>query len=117
MATKHERIAETQSLALLRQTLNPKDHKQTPSLKGAADAAGISVRTLQRQLSAQGLSYSHLLKEARFEAAVALLGDPAKRVTDIAYELGYTDVAHFSRAFRRIAGMPPREYRRRLSDR
>jgi AraC-like DNA-binding protein len=33
-------------------------------------------------------------------------------VLDIALDLGYSDHAHFTRAFRRWTGMPPREFRR-----
>ena len=39
------------------------------------------------------------------------------RVAEIAYVLGYSDPAYFSRAFGRAMGVSPREYRRRLADR
>jgi AraC-like DNA-binding protein len=41
-----------------------------------------------------------------------MLRDPDAKVTDIAHTLGYSDSAHFARAFRRIAGVNPRVYRR-----
>jgi AraC-like DNA-binding protein len=52
-----------------------------------------------------------LIDEVRFDLAVPLLNDEALTITEIAYELGYANVAHFSRAFRRITGMSPRNYR------
>lgn len=77
----------------------------------AADIASLSVRTLQRRLAQFGLCYSMLLEQARFESALELVRDPAIKLLDVAYALGYEDPSHFSRAFRRIAGISPREYR------
>jgi AraC family transcriptional activator of pobA len=36
-------------------------------------------------------------------------------VTTIAYALGYSDPAYFSRVFTRSAGVPPRDFRKRLT--
>jgi AraC-like DNA-binding protein len=77
-----------------------------------AEAAGTSVRSLQRRLAAEGLSFSRLVDEARFQAASALLRDPDVRIVDVSAELGYTDAANFTRAFRRWAGVPPLAFRR-----
>ena len=78
----------------------------------AADITGLHVRALQRELAREGVTFKQLIDEARFEAATGLLKEPNPMVTDIAFDLGYTDVAHFSRAFSRWAGVSPREYRR-----
>ncbi|MFO1060038.1 MAG: helix-turn-helix domain-containing protein [Dongiaceae bacterium] len=79
-----------------------------------ARLAGISLRSLQRSLAAGGLSFSELLREARLERAIELMRHPAQRMTDIGLELGYSDAANFTRAFRRWTGCSPRAYRRRL---
>ena len=86
-----------------------------PSVNLAAVIAGISVRTLQRCLAQYGLSYSNLVQQVRFETAAQLLGDPERKVIDVAYAVGYGDPSHFSRAFRRLAGVSPREFRRDLA--
>lgn len=83
-----------------------------PDVRLAADLAGLSARTFMRRLAEEGTSYERLVEQARFEAAVDLLRGDELKLIDIAYELGYTDPANFSRAFRRWAGMPPSEYRR-----
>lgn len=83
-----------------------------PDIHLAAKMAGTSVRTLQRRLAEFGMSYSYLAQEARFECAVDLLKDPGQKSLDIAQAAGYGDPSNFARAFRRIAGVSPQEYRR-----
>jgi AraC-like DNA-binding protein len=85
-------------------------------LSSAAEAAGSSVRSFQRRLSASGLSFAQLVDQARLDAATRLLRDPAARIIDVSAELGYTDSANFTRAFRRWAGVPPAEFRRASRD-
>jgi len=58
------------------------------------------------------VSYSDLIGEIRFEAAARLLRETDATALEIALEVGYEDPSHFSRAFKRIAGISPREYRR-----
>lgn len=83
----------------------------TPTVAQIAEMAGTSVRSLQRRLSAANLSYSDLLEAARFENAAKLLRDTDAKIIEIAFSSGYTDPAHFSRAFRRISGVTPRQFR------
>jgi hypothetical protein len=40
-----------------------------------------------------------------------LLENPDVKLIEVAFELGYSDPAHFTRAFRRWAGVAPREFR------
>ena len=82
------------------------------SLPGVAEASGTSVHSLQRRLAASGLSFGQLADEARFRVASGLLRDPAVRIVDISAELGYSDAANFTRAFRRWAGVSPLAFRR-----
>lgn len=84
-----------------------------PGIKQTAEAAGLSVRTLQRRLFAQGADYSMLLNQIRFERAVELLRHTDLKMVDIAHELDYQDAANFTRAFRRWTGLAPQTYRRR----
>ncbi len=83
-----------------------------PDVRLTAGAIGMSVRTLQRRLAESGLSYSRLIEEERFRTAVRLLADPSIKVTRVAIELGYTDLANFTHAFRRWTGVSPSEFRR-----
>jgi AraC-like DNA-binding protein len=83
-----------------------------PTIQLAAEIAGTSPRTLQRWLREYNLSYSKLVHQIRFESAVELLKDPHIHTLDVAYAVGYGDPSNFSRAFRQIAGVSPKEYRR-----
>lgn len=43
--------------------------------------------------------------------AKELLADPTKSVSDVAYALGYQYPQYFSKAFKRVVGCSPNEYR------
>ena len=80
-------------------------------IAAVAKLADVSVRTLQRKLAMAGLTYSDLVRRARYEAAVQELENSNARIIDIAYDLGYVDPSNFSRAFRRMAGTSPLQFR------
>lgn len=105
-------VAATTLTGSLRELLSNCLGPRMPGLSTAAEISQRSARTLQRQLQAEGQSYSTVVDQARFQVAVKHLEDPAIRITDIAFEVGYSDPAHFTRAFRRWAGVSPSTYRR-----
>jgi AraC-like DNA-binding protein len=82
-----------------------------PDIQTAASAAGMSLRSFQRRLASEKLIYSKLVEQTRFDLAVSMLQDPAIRLIDIAVELGYSDAAKFTRAFKRWTGITPSEFR------
>lgn len=90
------------------ETLLPE--KQT-DIQVVAEIVGMSVRTFQRQLRDLDLTYSRLVEQVRFEQCLRLLHDSDIKLTEIASELGYTDAANFTRAFKRWTGVSPSEFR------
>ncbi len=88
-----------------------------PTIGRAAEAAELSVRTLQRRLSKSGLTFDQLRNEVRLELAIRFLRRSRKSVAEIARALGYADPAHFSRAFKSWTGEPPSAFRKRLARR
>lgn len=76
-----------------------------------AEITGLPVRTLQRRLSEAGVSLRFLVQEVQLAEALRLMQDPARKLVDIAFELGFSDPAHFTRAFRRWTGVSPRTFR------
>ena len=87
---------------------------QAPDLdiEFTAAVCDASKRSLQRKLTESGTCYSEVLDQVRFHEASRLLQDSAMKVADVSHRLGYSDPTHFSRAFRRIAGVNPQVYRR-----
>ncbi|MDH4004928.1 MAG: AraC family transcriptional regulator [Gammaproteobacteria bacterium] len=98
----------------LRQVLRAMVHLGHPRIETIAEIAGVQVRTLQRRLRAEGLSFKTLVDQARFLETMDLVGDQDVTFTEISHHLGYTDQAHFTRAFRRWAGVTPSRYRSEL---
>ena len=82
-----------------------------PGIDLAAEAAGLSTRTLQRSLADLGLSYSQVVDTTRMRLATHWLESTDMSIMEIALALGYTDTSNFTRAFRRRAGIPPQRYR------
>jgi AraC-like DNA-binding protein len=82
-------------------------------IEGVARALGTSTRSLQRRLSAAGVTYQELLDQTRREAANTYLRAAALSIGEVAYLLGYSEAAAFHRAFKRWTGMGPQEFRDR----
>jgi AraC-like DNA-binding protein len=80
-------------------------------MEAAAEAAGLSVRTLRRRLGEFGTSYSDVVARTRVTLAERWLAEQDRSITDIASALGYANRSNFARAFRRLNGMSPQAYR------
>ena len=83
-----------------------------PDIGLTARVSQTSVRSLQRQLTSAGTTYSKLVETARFEVAADMLADLDQKIIDVALAVGFDDPSHFARAFRRVSGLSPREFRR-----
>jgi len=84
-----------------------------PTLTRVGKKAGMTTRTLQRQLQTRGVRFSDLVQNTVQRRALNLLRYTDQPITDIATLLGYSDGAHFTRAFERWTGMSPRAWRTR----
>jgi len=61
-------------------------------------------------------SFSDLLHQTRIKKAEKLLDDSSLKIQEISEMLGYYDVTHFSRIFKRIKQMSPNEYRNSIHE-
>jgi AraC-like DNA-binding protein len=76
-----------------------------------ASTLNTSIRTLQRRLEQDGMTFRQLRDLARFELATDLLADTNISVSEISRRLGYEEPASFTAAFRRWSGRSPSQYR------
>jgi AraC-like DNA-binding protein len=83
-----------------------------PEVDDIARALGVGVRTLQRQLRAQGTSVARLTDDVRVCLARQYLADHTLTVAEVAYLLGFSEPSAFTRAFRRWTGTSPQRFRR-----
>ncbi|HEY4239503.1 MAG TPA: helix-turn-helix transcriptional regulator [Kofleriaceae bacterium] len=90
----------------------PRDGHGYRSLTEVAREMGTSSRTLKRQLAARGTQFSAILEGLRHDRALRLLADASLPLTAVAHQLGYADLAGFTRAFRRWTGTSPGAYRK-----
>ena len=87
---------------------------QKMSLNEVAEKTYVSQWHLSKLLNKHtGKSFSDILNQTRIENAKKLLQDPSLRIGDIAELVGFLDVAHFSRVFKKQAGISANEYRNR----
>jgi AraC-like DNA-binding protein len=89
------------------------DVGKLPYLDELAAHLCLTPRTLSRQLAARGTSFTQLLAAEQIERACRLLDEARYTISDIGQRLGYGDAANFGRAFRRLKGVSPGQYRRR----
>ncbi len=77
-----------------------------------AAALGIAVRTLHLLFEPSGTSFArYVLRRRLEECRAALLANPARPVTDIAFAWGFGSLSSFYSAFQTAFGMSPSEVR------
>lgn len=88
---------------------------QRLNLSDVAENVYVSQWHLSKLINRHtGQSFFDLLGKMRIERALPLLADPSMRIHAIAEQVGYSDVAHFSKTFKKIVGKTPGEYRASL---
>ncbi|WFE73579.1 AraC family transcriptional regulator [Roseinatronobacter sp. S2] len=83
------------------------------SIEFIADALGLTVKQLQRQLTAEGTNFSEVLDEVRRNMAMRLLTESHAPIERIGGLLDYSSTPAFSLAFKRWAGVSPLQYRKK----
>lgn len=84
-------------------------------LSDVADQVFVSQWHLSKILNRHvEKSFSDILNHARIEKAKELLQEPSLRIGDIAEKVGFLDMAHFSRVFKKQTGVSANEYRNQM---
>jgi AraC-like DNA-binding protein len=73
---------------------------QIPPIEVVAAHMNMSLRTFQRRLAGEKISFRQVTNEVRKELALSLMSNPYSKKGDIAQLLGYTDLSSFQRAYK-----------------
>jgi AraC-like DNA-binding protein len=80
-----------------------------------AKRLGLSVATLRRRLEMEGSPAFRVLNERALKRAARSLLEQRYHPSDVAEELGFSDLRSFARAFKRWIGVTPAAYAKRLA--
>ncbi|HAY3551865.1 TPA: helix-turn-helix domain-containing protein [Elizabethkingia anophelis] len=82
------------------------------SLDSIAQQSGISVRSLTRLFQTKlHITFVQYLKMLRIIRAMELINDTDLNMTEIAYEIGYSNISAFSNNFQQLTNMRPTEFK------
>ncbi|PWN71953.1 AraC family transcriptional regulator [Chryseobacterium phosphatilyticum] len=85
------------------------------TLQDTANQFGLSVRSLTRLFQAKlHISFIQYLKMLRIIRAMELIKDTHLTVTELAYEVGYSNISAFSNTFFQLTNMRPTEFKNML---
>jgi AraC-like DNA-binding protein len=82
-----------------------------PAMDVVARALGLSVRTLRRRLGEEGVTFDQVTRQCWTDAAKHLLASSQLTIQETSHALGFSYTSAFHRAFKRLTGMTPLEYR------
>ena len=80
------------------------------TIESVASQLLLTPRTLQRRLKDCGIVFSDLVDVTRRDAAIRQLRNGCSSLTELAFELGYSDPANFTRSFKRWTGRAPSSF-------
>jgi AraC-like DNA-binding protein len=82
------------------------------SLRRVAKAVNISVNHLSEKFKqVAGVNFVQHVARTRFEHACDLLRNSNRRVSEIAFAVGFQSLSQFNRVFKKLARKSPTEYR------
>ena len=84
----------------------------TPTVAYCADRLHLSANYFGDLVKKEtGTSAQEYILAKTMNTAKEMLADPSRSVSDVAYALGYQHPQYFSKAFKRVVGCSPNEYR------
>ena len=88
--------------------------RTTLSVPEVAERHGVSPRYVQMLFAAEGITFSEFVLGERLTQSGRMLSEPAfasRSISSIAFEVGFADLSHFNKAFRRRFGATPTDVR------
>ncbi|MDG1986787.1 MAG: AraC family transcriptional regulator ligand-binding domain-containing protein [Halieaceae bacterium] len=86
------------------------------TMGNVATNLAISPRTLRRRLLDEGVTFQELKNLTRERRARYYLSSTSLSLSEIAFQLGFSELSAFSRAFRTQTGDTPQNYRKRIQE-
>ncbi|MEZ5017137.1 MAG: helix-turn-helix transcriptional regulator [Flavipsychrobacter sp.] len=87
------------------------------SVEQLAQLANVSTSTFKREFNKiYQISPAQYFKTKKLEKAAQLLSNTNNRISDIAYDCGFNDLAHFSKSFQEVYKLSPTNYRLNQKD-
>lgn len=81
-----------------------------------AEIAHMSPTSLRRAFhDAFDCSPMSYVKRLRIQKAMLLLNDPGRNITDVAFDVGFSDSGHFARVFKIETGQTPSAFRKQFN--
>jgi len=84
------------------------------SKKQVADKLYMSTRNLELKLAVENTNFQKIVESTRRSLAEGYIEQSSIAITEIAYLLGFSDAANFTRAFKRWTGKSPLKFRKDL---
>lgn len=110
----HSGELEADTIYQIKQYIMEHSHEDI-SLETLAQKVKLSPIYISKMFKEKlGVNYIDFLTECRIEKAKKLLGDPAKSIKEITFEVGYHEPNYFSKVFKKISAVSPKEYRKTL---
>ncbi|MEK5036973.1 response regulator [Sporosarcina sp. FSL K6-3457] len=111
--THYDRV-EADKIHQIKQYISEHSHKDI-SLDILAKKVNLSPIYISKMFKEKlGINYIDFLTECRIEKAKKLLNDPERSLKEITFEVGYHEPNYFSKVFKKICGVSPKEYRKTL---
>ncbi|MDQ0154043.1 response regulator [Robertmurraya andreesenii] len=109
---EYSHLYEADTIKQIKQYIMEHSHENI-SLETLAQKVGLSPIYISKMFKEKlGINYIDFLTDCRIEKAKKLLCDPIKSIKEISFEVGYHEPNYFSKVFKKVCQMSPKEYRR-----
>ena len=108
--TKNKRISTIHEFLM-------KNYREEIDLNKIAQLVNMAEGSLCRFFKMQvGMTIFEYLNKIKIEFACKLLMDNSLSIMDVGLDSGFNNLSHFNKQFKKITGLPPKEYRLRFKN-
>ncbi|GGM42598.1 DNA-binding response regulator [Paraliobacillus quinghaiensis] len=111
---EHNELLEADTIHQIKQFIIEHSHEDI-SLEALGEKVELSPIYISKMFKEKlGVNYIDFLTACRIEKAKKLMGDPEKSIKEITFEVGYHEPNYFSKVFKKMTNLSPKEYRKKL---